>query len=83
MCADKGAKKVTANGLYRSSSKGYGVYGGGGGGGRLMPTKNAKKSQVIIEICTPPQSENMGFPRGLAAPYHTITQLLLLSDKIL
>jgi len=62
---------------------GYSVCGGGGGDGGAVPTKNAKKSQSISEISTPPQCKNMGFPRGSATPYHTITHHLLLSDKIL
>jgi hypothetical protein len=75
--------RVRGKWLYRSSSKGYSVCGGGGGGGGAVPMENAKKSRVIAEISTPPQCKNMGFPRGSVAPYHTITQLLLLSDKIL
>jgi hypothetical protein len=60
---------------------GYSDCGGGGGGGGAIATKKAKKLVMIDKICTPPQRKNMGFPRGTVAPYHTITQLLLLSDK--
>jgi hypothetical protein len=47
----------------------------------LYLQKKLKKSVMIAEICTPHPLKKSSFPRGSAAPYHTITQLLLLSDK--
>ena len=68
-----------ANGLYRSSSKGYSVYDDDDDDGGYMPTKKAKKIAKYCRNMHPPLLKKYGFPTwiGGAIPYHHPTTTII------